>query len=53
MTIEEVYEKYICSNENIEQCEIRTRLDNTTYCDGYRKRNPRVKRKTPIHWQRW
>lgn len=42
MTIEEVYAKYICSNcsnEDIEQCEIRTRLDNTTYCDGYKKGN--------------
>ena len=38
MTTEEVFIKYICSNcKNTDdtQCEIRTKIDNTTYCYGY------------------
>lgn len=40
MTMEEVYVKYLCSNcknENMEECEIRKRIDKTTYCYGYIK----------------
>lgn len=42
MTTEEAYIKYICSNcinENDEECEIRRRYDNTTFCKGYKKGN--------------
>ncbi len=39
MTTEEAYIKHICSNcTNTEECEIRTRYDNTMYCKGYKKR---------------
>lgn len=40
MTTEEAYIKYICSNcinPNDEECEIRHRYDNTTFCKGYKK----------------
>ena len=52
MTIEQIYTKYICSNcnnEDIEQCEIRTRLDNTTYCRGYKKDKELEGYKRPIY----
>lgn len=42
MTTEQSYIKYICSNcinENDEECEIRHRYDNTTFCKGYIKGN--------------
>lgn len=54
-TTEEAYTEYICpycGNDDVEQCEIRTRIDNTTYCDGY-KREKKAKPKTPRNWQSW
>lgn len=52
MTTEQAYTKYICSNcknTNIEECEIRTRIDNTTYCKGYTKGNNVEGYKNPIY----
>lgn len=40
MTTEQSYIKHICSNcinPNDEECEIRHRYDNTTFCKGYKK----------------
>ena len=42
MTTEQSYIKYICSNcvnPNDEECEIRHRYDNKTFCKGYIKGN--------------
>lgn len=39
-TVEQSYVEYICSNcknRKLEQCKIKTRYDNVTYCNGYRK----------------
>ncbi len=40
-TVEQSYIEYLCSNcknKQIEQCQIKTRYDNVTYCKGYQKR---------------
>lgn len=39
-TTEEAYTEYICSNcknKHRDECEIRTRYDNVTYCENYEK----------------
>ncbi|MCI8482225.1 MAG: hypothetical protein HFJ27_03990 [Clostridia bacterium] len=45
MTTEEAYIKHICSNcTNTEECEIRTRYDNTIFCKGYKNKTPKKKK---------
>lgn len=51
MTTEQSYIKYICSNcmnPNDEECEIRRRYDNTTFCKGYIKGNKLEGYKKPL-----
>ena len=52
MTTEQTYTKYIrsnCKNTNIKECEIRTKIDNTTYCRGYTKGDTVEGYKKPIY----
>lgn len=52
MTTEQAYTKYICSNcknTDIKECEIRTKIDNTTYCKGYTKGDCIEGYKEPIY----
>lgn len=52
MTTEQAYIKYICSNcknTDIKECEIRRKIDNTTYCKGYIKEDNIEGYKKPIY----